>query len=721
SAVSSATAEAPRGLPPPTAGRVTGCTMADEAGKSQALVKAELSVSKAKDVRKETELRMKSYANWEEFLMPAPISIAILGQLVFISAGQGDFSINKNPPKDGFKHIKYPESFRACLCQVSNQGWAAFNAAHVNMDRIRLLSMSVPGRMKVIVKILFQDIETVNAMLPTHLKNMKAVADDCKDLAHAVKDKYSDVIYLIQELMEACLNAKKGYEDELKDIQIALQQAQIKEKAAKEAQKMAEQYHNQVKQQVDESFNKYNEAMKAIPTGWEAVGMTIVENLTNALTNVINGFANMFTGKGGNTEAGKMESGAAAGSEQFDHGSIISALSIFAKSGMLLTFATQLKELIDEPNGINMKKVVSETTQEVNTNWLKDSFLKTKSSIDRENMCEPKNQAQEICASGLRICEQLERMALSQNKGEEEEKSLIKEIKRLYQRASEFDSHSKSSMGSPAFAPKPPNVAKCQQDSTGGSSALRNAHLKVEQSREMLKSTQDEYQRSFENFKRQNDELMEIMCTMEKCKVQEIDFETARKMLIKGLEALGRVKEQWEKMVRFFQMISSLIDSCLHRDIQEFVSSVLDVQKIENYSSNSFVIDTIYTQAFNASNVAHLVHMISETYTEVSNKYLMDRVSSLGRLITLEPSDPRFYSEREALQKGCEEARQAIYKMVIEKKEEFDRSVEARVETIDRELKAVLPPVSVEEQKAIEGAVKRGMKELTAEEEDLFE
>ncbi|KAG6921961.1 hypothetical protein G0U57_004441, partial [Chelydra serpentina] len=357
---------------------VTGCTMADEDRKSQALVKAELSICKAQDVRKETELRMKSYANWEEFLMPAPISIAILGQLVFISAGQGDFSINKNPPKDGFKHIKYPESFRACLCQVSNQGWAAFNAAHVNMDRIRLLSMSVPGRMKVFVQILFQDMETVNAMVPTHLKNMKSVADDCKDLAHAVEKKYSDVIYLIQELMEACLNAKKGYEDDLKDIQIALQQAQIKEKAAKEAQKLAEQYHNQVKQQIDESFNEYKEAMKAIPTGWDVVGMTIVENLTNVLSNITTGIAGMFTKIVDKT--GKLVGVTADDPEQFDQGSIISALCIFAKSGMLLTYATQLKELIDEPNGLNMKKVVNEQTQEVNTNWLKDGFLKTKSS-----------------------------------------------------------------------------------------------------------------------------------------------------------------------------------------------------------------------------------------------------------------------------------------------------------------------------------------------------
>uniref|UniRef100_A0A8C8VKH4 Uncharacterized protein n=1 Tax=Pelusios castaneus TaxID=367368 RepID=A0A8C8VKH4_9SAUR len=695
--------------------------MADEGGKSQALVKAQMNITKAKDVRKETELRMKSYANWEEFLMPAPISIAILGQLVFISAGQGDFSINKNPPKDGFKHIRYPESFRACLCQVSNQGWHAFNTAHVNMDQIRLLSMSVPGRMKVIVKILFQDMETVNAMLPTQLKNMKAVADDCQALAQAVNVKYSEVIYLIQELMEACVNAKKGYEDELKDVQIALEQAKIKEKAAMEAKKLAEEYFQGMKKQVDESFDQYKKAMDAIPTGWDAVGLTFVENLASGINSFVNGSASLLTGKGDKLQAGGLIGGVVAGLEQSNHGSPLPALMTLGKSGMLLTYATKFKELINKQGGLNMESVYNAQTEKVNTNWLKNGFQEVKRNIDGENACEPKNHAQKICEAGIRVCEELEKMALSQNKEQADYSSLVEEIKSLYQKASEFDSRSKSSVGSPAFPPKPPNVAKCQQDSEGGSSALQNAHLKVEQSRKMMKSTQDEYQRSYDNFKKQNDELMEIMSAMEKCKVQEIDFKTAKEMLIKGLEALGKVKEQWEKMIRFFQMISNLIDSCLSRDIKEFVSSVSDVQKIENYSSKSFVIDIIYTQAFNASNVAHLVHMIAETYTEVSNKYLMDRVSSLGRLIAMEAKDPKFQDERNLLQTGCEEARQAIYKLVTEKKKEFDRNIEARVETIDKELKAVLPPVSVEEQKAIEGAVQRGMKELTAEEEDQFE
>lgn len=171
---------------------------------------------------------MKPYANWEEFLMPAPISIAILGELIFISTGQGDFSINMLPPEGGFQHLKYPESFKASLCQVSNRGWTAFNEAHVNMDQIRLLASSIPEQMKTIVRTLIQDTEVVTALLPNQLKNLQAVTEQCGGLAKAVRAKFTDVIHLIQELLEACLNAKRGYEKELKEVQIALEQAKIR-------------------------------------------------------------------------------------------------------------------------------------------------------------------------------------------------------------------------------------------------------------------------------------------------------------------------------------------------------------------------------------------------------------------------------------------------------------------------------------------------------------
>lgn len=92
---------------------------------NKALIKAN-----SGDDKNETALLMMSPSmNWAEFLTPAPLSIALLGQLMLV-AGEKDFSLAKQRPEKGFKFIQHPESFRACLVQVSNCGWRAFNEAH---------------------------------------------------------------------------------------------------------------------------------------------------------------------------------------------------------------------------------------------------------------------------------------------------------------------------------------------------------------------------------------------------------------------------------------------------------------------------------------------------------------------------------------------------------------------------------------------------------------
>uniref|UniRef100_A0ACB8EH39 Uncharacterized protein n=1 Tax=Sphaerodactylus townsendi TaxID=933632 RepID=A0ACB8EH39_9SAUR len=692
--------------------------MACEDGKYQAMVKAEMRISKAQDVREETELIMGPHANWEEYLMPAPLSIAVLGQLIFISAAQGDFSINRNPPPRGFQYIKYPDSFRACLCQVSNEGWHAFNEAHVSMDQIRLLTLKIPEKIKFIVQTLLQELGVLKAMLPGQLESLKVIAEKCKALAFTVKEKYASVISLIQELLEACTSAEQGFQKGLEEVSMMLKQAKIKENETRKTVELAEQYHSQVKQQVADLANEYKKAFKQIPTGWEAVGMSIVENFWNVLSTLEIGFINLISIKFGD----QMKTSIPAGPDTPKEESSLAVLTISVYSQTILSYAMGLKELEDKQGGIDMSKVYDQKTTEVKTNWLKHAFLDLKKKIKGEKKCPPRKNAKKMCKLGVRICEQLEQMAASCKKGVEKEAALIHEIEQLYQQASEFDSYSKGILGVPAFAPKPPNVAEYQQQLTEQSIGVRNAHLKVEQSQEMLKAAQEEYQRSINNLKKERQELANILCSMEECNVKEINFKDALQMLSKGLKAMGKVKVQWEKMVMFFQTISNVIDARLGQDIDDFITSASASAelRIQGYSFTALEKDMIYSQVFSASNVAHLVHTIATTYTEVSEKHLMNRISSLGRLITLKPSDPGFDVERQALMTGCKEASESICNMVNQNKKEFDSKVDARMRTIDKELKALLPPVSKETKEMIGGAVRLGIKEMTAWEEDQF-
>lgn len=589
--------------------------------------------------------------------------------------------------------------------QVSNKGWEAFSIAHKNMDKIRMLSMSVPELMKMLVQTLFQEIEVVDALLPGQLSSMKSIADECKDLAQVVESKFNDVIHLIQELLEAFLSSKMGYEKELEETKQTLESLKLKQEAAKGAKEAAESYYKSVRTKIDETYLDYRKAVDNIPVGWDAVGKNLVDGLTQTLTAVPRVLCNVASSVLSST-SGDVESDAEPEDDR------IAVANICCQAARLVSLEKTITDLVDEEGNINMSLLYNEKDQTVKTSWTKQNAEELLQKIKKEKECSVKGEALEICDSIIDVCHSLAKAVTKRKKDvDKKTKGNIKgKIKFLKKKVNHFDSRSKSHTRASAFPPVLPKMAKCQK-MMEGSGVMANVHFKIEQTKEMFKITEEEYQRSFENFKKQNEELTEVLIAMRKCEIKEADFDTAREMLIKGLDALGRVKEQWEKMVCFFQMISSLIESCLSRRISEFLKSTENVQKIANYSSNDFVIDMIYMQAFNASNMAHLVHMISETYTEVSSKYLMDKVSSLGRLISMDPSSPTFNIVRTNLADGCDEARKAIEDLVIKKKIEFESNMLARVEKISCELKAVLPEITESEKKAIEDSVQKGMRE----------
>ncbi len=486
--------------------------------------KASQSLTTAEDMRNQTKLIMQPYANWEDDLTPAPLFIAIMGELVFISSST-DFSINKNASKDGYKFIKYLDSFRACLVQVCDSGWWAFNEAHMSMDQIRLHTAQVPDYMKTTVEILFQgDDEVIEAHLPDQLDNIRVIADKYLKLSDANEKRFNDVNKIIQELLEACLNAVHFYREERETIRKKLEESKLREVSAQETNKRTEKAVRAIKQELDQPPNSYKKAVNSLPSGWEMIGMDVVGGITQSVTGLI------------------------------------------------------------------------------------------------------------------------------------------------------------------------------------------NTRFSIEQSRAQLYKTRETYDKCIENLVNNQKELIEILVTMRNCQLKEIDFNTTIEMLVKGMDAMGRVKVQWEKMVHFFQMVSNIVKTSLSKTLTNFVSSSENTQAL-SYNAKLFSKDRPYTQAFQACNIASLVHMISATYTDVSNKYLMDSVSSLGKLMAMDTSKPEFEHERQQLQNGCEEAQKGILRLVLKNKEEFDRKSTARLEKIDRELLDVLPAAPPEQIKRIQATVQTAFTE----------
>ncbi|KAJ1212912.1 hypothetical protein NDU88_000555 [Pleurodeles waltl] len=642
---------------------------------------------------------MKPYANWEEFLMPAPISIAILGELAAISSAGGDFSINLNPPEKGFTHMKYPESFAATLMQVCNKAWVSFSTANKNMDQIRLLTGSMPGATRDIVKILFQKTTIVNALLPQRLQAFLSVSNECTSLAQSVEASFASTIHLIQEVLEACLNSKRGYEKKLTDVKIALEQLAVREASANKSLQMAEEFKKFTQTQLNDASEAYKNAVKNVPSVWDTLSANYVGGILDALS---------FSSNNVVPSSIDTEKPADAADTR-NVKSTQATNNICSKSNQMTAITEGLRKVFgSSKDTINMKVVYDEREQSVTTNYVKGLALSLKEDIADEDECKVQTIMDAVLQSAITVCEDLETAALSNKTDESHLKLLAQKLNSLISRSLKVDSHCKSATDSQPLQQKPPNAASTQGRVGIGTHTAQMAQARVTQSLLQLQRTEDMFKESFENLKKENDKLTLILIEMRSHKLEKIDFEIAKNMLIKGLDALGKVKEQWEKMIRFFQMISNLIESCLSKDVNELVQSAKSVQSIPNYSSEAFVKDMLYNQAFKVSNIAHLVNMISSTYCEVSQRYLMDRVSALGRLLTMTPSNPEFQIEHEKLQSGCTEAQKSIQDLVISKKQEFDISLEGRVEEMNCQLGAAIPPLPAEEKKVIDEVVKAG-------------
>ncbi|KAL6478878.1 hypothetical protein MHYP_G00123110 [Metynnis hypsauchen] len=700
---------------------------------------AHRSITKAKDFRDDIAILMQPYANWEEYLTPAPLSIALLGQLVRISAVD-DFSINKNPPKDGFKFIRYPESFKACLFQVCNAGWQAFNDAHKNMDQIRLYTGQVPDHIKNVVGIIVQEnTDLVQTFLPAELQNIERISSECLQLAEKTEGKFSDVINLMQELVEALVNARQSYDVELQEIKKNIEAAKMRKDSAEEAKKFADKAFKKLEDRLDKAQNDYQKALDSIPSGWELFGMQLLSSVSETAITVAAGYATTrFSGAiagyiyagvgalpvitGGIQDIIKASKEGSTTSHtspanKIKEKEVMSAYSVFARSGQILLLSAKMSEFYTG-NKLNWTELYDQKNETVKSDFVKKMFAKTKQDIITEEESQFKTEALNICEKGISICTELAKCAPSKECDDAKTTKLIEDIISLSTAAQVFDSKSKFYTNRPPLSVEPPHSTKQQ---TSESSNLLQMHanlarLRIEQSEVMLNNVTEMHDKALENMDKKRIELLDIMTELQRLKPKEIDFDKKIKALAKGLEAMGRVKEQWEKLVHFFQLITNIVKTILTHHLNSFTQTV-ELAVKHNYTFDKFIKDKIYTNTLNASAYAYLVNMISTTYTEVSVEYLMGSVSTLGRLMTMDPSSIEFQSEMAKFESNCTKAEESIREIAVKNKNDFGLRCQDRIIQIQTVLKPALPPISEEQNEKLKKIIQEAMKPPTQEEE----
>ena len=162
--------------------------------------------------KKEDMLISQYHTVYEKLFSIAPLAIYLFGELVLLSS-KSDVRLTEKTPEGGFKFLHQPESFTTCLVQISRDMWSAFDEAQTEMDKISLCSSSVEMHVKNTVKFLMGGKpDEMEMNLPVCLKTLCHAGEVCLEFAVGIEEKFSHLIDVTDELLEASKLAKSSHE-----------------------------------------------------------------------------------------------------------------------------------------------------------------------------------------------------------------------------------------------------------------------------------------------------------------------------------------------------------------------------------------------------------------------------------------------------------------------------------------------------------------------------
>ena len=240
-----------------------------------------------------------------------------------------------------------------------------------------------------------------------------------------------------------------------------------------------------------------------------------------------------------------------------------------------------------------------------------------KGYIMKEMESPVKQQALSFCDRAVCICEGLECISRDFQHNPSETDAIASTILELETDVSQMAAQGKMLYSSNPMDSKAPNQAVwnpgANEDESIVSQTMKNGRFRIEQASAHLKHTQDKYDKACDRLKESSLKLGEILADLAKYDIQKVDFEKIKETLVKGIKALGEVREQWGKLVMFFQMMSNLIECALNTSLKNFLQYTEKSQQraLNGYTISSFAKDMIYQEAFEATKIAYLVTMIS--------------------------------------------------------------------------------------------------------------
>jgi hypothetical protein len=135
-------------------------------------------------------------------LISNTIYLVHLQSSLLIAASERDFSFNISSDYK-LNYIRYPQSYRTTLVQVSSDMHRSFSNIYSTMYRIQLAVKRIPDHMKTIIRLINAGSPTmIKRMLPTSFNNIAQISHDNEVFINNIIDQFTNLSNFVNEIQQ---------------------------------------------------------------------------------------------------------------------------------------------------------------------------------------------------------------------------------------------------------------------------------------------------------------------------------------------------------------------------------------------------------------------------------------------------------------------------------------------------------------------------------------
>ncbi|CAF2962652.1 unnamed protein product [Rotaria sp. Silwood2] len=603
-----------------------------------------------------------------------------MGQLIVIST-KIDFSLKESIGDYKFKYIRHPESYRATLIQISNDAWEAFLKAHSSMNTIQLYMALIPGHMKTSFRILVKSSpRLLERLLTPSLKSIDMIGKECSKLASATHEAFVNVMQLLGEVIEVTALTQGFHLQRLREVEMELNVSRAAQQYQEQIIQTVKKHYDQAVEAVRSAQAAYTQALGDLPTGWDK----ILQNFVQAVVDVIDDVVPILVGAAVGGSAGA--AGAAGASIGAGIGNIGGSRGGGSVGGGLQT-ATNLDDKIISSQSLSIANMLldqantmlNSVTQNVNTSrqaLTKDFDFYRIGFNQMKNLLKTVKGGNEITKTIGDILQSI--IDVTNLKNVEEIKgqltSVIGKLK-PFVAAKSMDS---------TKVDAPDTMQQLQQPSSN-SGNYDNEKFKVTVTLQRLQQAERRQDAIFQQMFEQQDKMKALMVKIAQIDMTKITFEQIIELLREAILLLGNIRVQWGRLVQFFSEISIRSQIAANETLVPFADRVKELSSLSDLTEaeRTFYIDLLKGQAVDIHRQTYILYVMSRTYVDISNEFMMDKLSGLAKMLGMQTDTEREQAVKQLL-KDTEEAQNKVQALADERKKTFEERVLKRQNELEK-------------------------------------